>query len=76
MLGLQADYHGLRVKPSVPAHWTTFHARRVYRGQLYTFTYRRTGKSLLLVDGGVLAGNVIPAPTDTRENPVEVLVEF
>lgn len=76
MLGLQADFHGLRVKPSVPAEWTTFSARRVYRGQAYNFTYQRTGKSLLLVDGKPLGGNLIPAPAEIRETPVEVVVEF
>lgn len=77
MLGLQADYLGLRVAPSVPSDWDHFRARRTYRGQTYEFEYQRTGGPLrVVVDGQEIIGNLIETPTNIRKEPICVTVYF
>jgi len=35
ILGIRAEYNGLRIDPCIPCHWNGFHAKRRYRGITY-----------------------------------------
>jgi cellobiose phosphorylase len=73
ILGIRADFDGLRIDPVIPAGWDGFTARRVYRGVTYNITVKRAGagnKVSLEVEGLPFEGNVIPTP----KSPAEVQV--
>lgn len=65
--GIQPDYEGLRLDPSLPASWPEIKATRKFRGVTYRITIRnpdgRTNSiRQLVVDGKNLAGNLLPLP--------------
>ena len=79
ILGVQADYDGLRIDPCIPSDWPGFKVSRRYRGATYQIEVknpenRQKGVRSLAVDGQPVEGNLIPpaAPGST----VEVVVEL
>jgi cellobiose phosphorylase len=68
ILGIRAEFDGLRIDPAIPAEWTGFTATRRFRGATYQITVtkprgaagRVTG---LTVDGRPIEGNLAPLPT-------------
>jgi len=42
ILGVKADYEGLRIAPRVPAAWNRFTVRRKFRGTDYSIRFQRT----------------------------------
>ena len=65
ILGLQPDYHGLRIDPCLPSAWDGFTATRVFRGATYEITVENPkhicrGIATMVVDGKPVAGNLIP----------------
>ncbi len=43
ILGIRADYEGLRIAPVIPASWGGFRARRRFQGKLYLIEVERAG---------------------------------
>ncbi|MBN1679086.1 MAG: glycosyl transferase [Anaerolineae bacterium] len=76
ILGIRAEFNGLRVAPVIPDDWTGFTARRQYRGVTYYISVKRAGPgntTTITVDGQPIEGNVIPVPSSNqREVNVEV----
>jgi cellobiose phosphorylase len=65
LLGIRADYRGLRVTPVIPAGWPGFSASRVFRGVTYQITVERQGPGnqvSLVVNGLPISGDVVPLP--------------
>ena len=63
ILGIRPTYTGLRVAPVIPAAWSGFTARRVFRGATYHVAVVREGPGntvSLEVDGRPIAGDVVP----------------
>ncbi len=76
MLGIRAEYEGLRVDPVIPAKWEGFSVTRHFRGNTYRIEVRnpkakQRGVRRLLVDGQWIASNILPicAP---RPDPIRV----
>ena len=66
ILGISAEFNGLKISPCLPSHWNTAEITRIYRGAIYNITIRRTGEKRIVVDGKEFDGNVIPIfPRDT-----------
>jgi len=66
ILGIRADWDGLRVAPCIPQDWPGFRIRREYRGATYDITVENPdgvskGVREIVVDGTPIEGNVIPA---------------
>ena len=66
ILGVQADFDGLKVDPSIPHEWDGFKATRQFRGATYNIAVENPnhvckGVKSLTVDGKAVDGNVIPA---------------
>jgi cellobiose phosphorylase len=64
ILGLRAEYNGLRVAPVIPAAWKGFSAVRKFRGAAYRIHIERQGPGheiSLTVDGNPVAGSLVPA---------------
>lgn len=65
LLGLRADYEGLRVDPCIPRFWRGFTARRRFRGAEYRIAVHNPrgvcrGVRRLTVDGHPVEGNLLP----------------
>jgi cellobiose phosphorylase len=81
ILGIRAEYDGLRVDPSLPADWGGFSATRRFRGGRYNITVHKAKGSVgrvsrLTVDGRETAGNLIPLPTRPGQSfDVEAFIE-
>lgn len=78
ILGVQADYRGLRIAPCFPSCWKEARVCRRFRGADYEIHYqnplgRENGVPTLRVDGMDLTGNLVPAFADGKTHIVEVL---
>ena len=63
ILGIQPDYAGLRLAPTLPANWAGYKVTRSFRGCTYEITFERrgTGSQVSLeVDGQPVPGSLIP----------------
>ncbi len=65
ILGVQPDFDGLKVDPSIPHEWDGFKATRNYRGAKYEITFKNPdhvckGIKSVTVDGKAIDGNILP----------------
>ncbi len=74
ILGIRADYEGLRILPNVPKSWDSFSVDRKFRGAKYHFDFIRTGKLCIYVNGKVIDGNRVPLMKAGEQ--LSVKVEF
>ncbi len=80
ILGIRADYDGLRIDPVIPAAWPGFTAVRRYRGATYEITVRkpvgRAGRvTCLAVDGRRVDGTLVPPAPEGATVRVEAVIE-
>ena len=66
ILGIRPEYDGLRIDPVIPAAWGGFRVTRRFRGNTYVIEVKNPaslnrGVKKLLVDGGEIPGNLLPA---------------
>jgi len=82
MVGVLADFDGLRIAPVAPAEWKGYEVRKRFRGSEYHFRFRnesgRSTVSAVTVDGVPLqptdGGFTIPLPGRRSRKPIEVEV--
>ena len=65
ILGIAADFDGLKIDPSIPHEWDGMKATRQFRGATYNITVKNPnhvckGVKSMTVDGRAVDGNVIP----------------
>ena len=77
ILGIRAEYNGLRIDPCIPSTWNEFKARRKYRGVTYHITVKNPGHvckgvEKVTVKGGQAEGSLIWADETANEVHVEV----
>jgi cellobiose phosphorylase len=77
ILGIRAEYDGLRIDPCIPSKWDGFKATRKYRGVIYHITINNPkhickGVGKVTVNGGEATGNLIRANEGVDEVSVEV----
>ena len=65
ILGIRADYEGLRIDPCIPRSWDGFSAVRSFRGRKFEIFVKNPnhvskGVSKMLVDGKSIKGNLVP----------------
>lgn len=63
MIGVRAEYDGLRIDPQLPSAWTRLSVNKTIRGASYTIKINRdaaTTETTIHVDGKAIAGNLIP----------------
>lgn len=65
ILGIKADYEGLRIDPCLPEEIKSYKVERFFRGCLYQIRVedRAKGKLELIVDGELMDDNLIPPQT-------------
>ncbi|WP_410769338.1 GH36-type glycosyl hydrolase domain-containing protein [Fontibacillus sp. BL9] len=64
ILGIQADFTGLKVEPCIPTAWDGFEITRVFRGDTYVIQINNPdhvskGVKSMTVDGKAVEGNII-----------------
>lgn len=79
ILGVQADFDGLKIDPSIPAAWDGLSATRQFRGATYEIKVSNPdhvckGIKSVVVDGNAIDGNVIPSFGDGKTHTVEVVM--
>lgn len=80
ILGIRAEYDGLRIDPCIPSNWKGFHAARKYRGKIVKISVHNPrgvcrGVKKMLVNGQPLTGNLVPATIMEQEIKVEVWLD-
>ena len=73
MLGIRADFNGLRIEPCLPHEWTNLTAKRVFRGATYEIHYERGEAKGVYVDGVLCEGNQIPLAAAGARVNVQVI---
>lgn len=78
ILGIAADFDGLKINPSIPHEWDGMKATRQFRGATYDITVKNPnhvckGVKSMTVDGKAVDGNVIPV-MDGGKHTVEVVL--
>ena len=78
ILGIAADFDGLKIDPSIPHEWDGMKATRQFRGATYDITVKNPnhvckGVKNMTVDGKAVDGNVIPV-MDGGKHTVEVVL--
>ncbi|MCD7755661.1 MAG: cellobiose phosphorylase [Firmicutes bacterium] len=79
ILGVQADFDGLRLAPCFPAAWAEAQVTRRFRGADYQITIRNPAHKeaatpRIWVDGCSIAGNLLPDFRDGRQHRVEAIL--
>lgn len=60
ILGIKAEFNGLRIAPCLPSCWDGAEVSRIYRGAVYNITLRKTGVKKITVDGEEQTSDIIP----------------
>lgn len=79
ILGVQPDFDGLKIDPSIPSAWDGMKATRQFRGDTYDIEVKNPdhvckGVKSMTVDGKAVDGNVIPVAGDGKAHKVEVVL--
>ncbi len=79
ILGIRADYEGLRIDPCIPSSWKGFEAKRTFRGCVYNIRVSNPnnvnkGIVSMKVDGKEIEGNLIPYIKSRKTCDVEVVM--
>ena len=79
ILGIAADFDGLKIDPSIPSAWDGMKAKREFRGATYDINVTNPdhvckGIKSVTVDGNAIEGNVLPAFGDGKTHTVEVVM--
>lgn len=72
ILGVHADYDGLKIQPNIPKEWNHFSVKRVCRGVVYNIQFNRKGMFAITVNGKKCAGNFVPYGKKGKKVLVEV----
>jgi cellobiose phosphorylase len=80
ILGIRAEYDGLRIDPCIPSTWDGFTAHRTFRGDVYHITVLNPhhvcrGVTRFILDGFPLPSSLIPIAGDGKEHWVEITLE-
>ena len=79
ILGIQPDYHGLKVDPCIPKSWKEYKINRKFRGVDYKITIKNPkgiskGVEKIIVDGKSQTDNVIPVLSNKTSHQIEVIM--
>ncbi|MGN0346695.1 MAG: GH36-type glycosyl hydrolase domain-containing protein [Lachnospiraceae bacterium] len=79
ILGVAADFDGLRIDPSIPSAWDGLSAKREFRGATYDIKVTNPkhickGVASVTVDGTAIEGNILPVFGDGKTHSVEVVM--
>lgn len=79
ILGIQPDYHGLRIDPCIPAYWKTIKIQRRFRNKLFNITIENSSKvqkgvTELRLNDEILETNFIPLEKMKTKNRINAIM--
>lgn len=79
ILGVQPDYHGLRIDPCIPSDWKEFSVTRKFRGKTFNIKVRnpdgvQKGVKKVAINRADIDGNLIPVDKMNETNEVLVVM--
>ena len=74
ILGIKADYNGLKIVPCVPEEWKTVKVKRIFRGGEYNVEISRGENKGVYIGENKINGNVVPAISAGEKVTVKVIV--
>ncbi len=79
ILGIQPDYHGLKIDPCIPKSWKEFNVTRKFRGVDYKISIKNPkgiskGVEKIIVDGKSQTNNIIPLLNNKTTHQIEVIM--
>ena len=79
ILGVQPDFDGLKIDPSIPSAWDGFKITRKFRENTYNITVKNPdhickGIKSVTVDGTKINGNVLPVFEAGSAHEVEIIM--
>ena len=74
MLGIRAEFNGLRIEPQLPDGWDEVTAVRTFRGAVYRITIEKNGKKEIYLDGKKLEGSIVPICEKGTKHDVTVRI--
>ncbi len=72
ILGVMAEFEGLKINPCLPSSWNKVSVTRIFRGAIYNINIVRTGEYKIVVDGEVQATNIVPIFSKNTVHNIEV----
>lgn len=72
IIGVRAEFDGLKIDPQLPSDWKEVKIRREYRNAVYEIQIKRTGEKRIYADGKVLEGELVPAFGDGKTHNIYV----
>ena len=77
ILGIRADYHGLRVDPKLPSHIKNITVTRKFRGAEYSIEMVNNGTAVaeIILDDKPVAGTLLPSPEAGKKYKVKVFTK-
>ncbi|MGE5604866.1 MAG: GH36-type glycosyl hydrolase domain-containing protein [Bacteroidota bacterium] len=77
ILGVRADWEGLRIEPVAPKEWDRFFLRRPFRGGIYEIHFQREGSATkpmgIYSDGSLIRGNLLVPEAQKEKYRIEVI---
>jgi cellobiose phosphorylase len=79
VLGVQPDYHGIRIDPCVPSEWEEFTVNRTFRGRSLRIKVENPGGAQkgvrkMVLNGAEIPGNFIPISLLELQNEILVVM--
>ncbi|ETR69205.1 MAG: carbohydrate binding protein [Candidatus Magnetoglobus multicellularis str. Araruama] len=79
ILGIRAEFTGLKIDPCIPKNWPGFEVHKIFRGALYKIVVTNPhqvskGVKNLKVDGKTIKGNIVPIFEDQNEHQIEIIL--
>ena len=79
ILGIQPEFNGLSINPSIPSAWDGFKASRKFRGDIFDIEIQNPdhvckGVKSVEVDGNAIEGNILPVFNDGKNHKVVVVL--
>ena len=72
LIGVRAEYDGLKIEPYIPSEWEYAGITREFRDAIYKINIKRAGERTIEVDGKTLDTNIVPAFSDGKVHCVNV----
>ncbi len=78
MLGIQAEYSGLAIRPCLSKEWKKMHVHRIFRNAIYEIDINNenpNGKKKIFVDGNVIDDDILPPFNDGKVHNIIVEIK-
>ena len=72
ILGVKADFNGLKIEPCLPKNWDKVKIKRIFRDNEYNIEFQRSDKDVIVFDGKELKCNILPTGKKGEKHNVMV----